>query len=83
MPPLDQVELLSVAVLLGPIGKGTSPGACRVAANNAAECGPSRNKTLQYLVRDFPLAGLLLVFRVSSLITPCFCVMQLNAAAFR
>lgn len=36
MPPLDHVELLSVDVLLGLIGKGTSPGACRVAANNAA-----------------------------------------------
>jgi hypothetical protein len=76
------VYLLYSLFLIGPAVRGTAPGGCRVVADSASQSGLSRCKTPRHLVRDFPLAELLLVFRVSSLITPCFREMQLNAAAF-
>ena len=73
----NHVGLHYVVLLIGPAKRGTSPGGCRVAADSASQSWPSRCKTLRPLVRDFPLAELLLVFRVASLITPCFHEMQL------
>src|SRR5436305_1340710 len=78
----DHVCLLYVVLLIEPAERGTSPGGCRVVADSASQSGPSKCKTLRLLVRDFPLAELLLVFRVSLLITPCFNEMQLYASSF-
>jgi hypothetical protein len=76
------VCLRFVVLLIGLTERGTAPDGCHVAADSASQSGPSRCKTLRYLVKAFPLAGLLLVFRVSSLITPCSKNMQLWVAAF-
>src|SRR6266568_4023327 len=74
--------LLSGVLLIGPAERGVSPDECRVAADNAAQCRRSSCKTLRPLTRGFPLAGLLLVVRVASLLTPCSSELQLYAAAF-
>src|SRR5258708_9892304 len=78
----DHVCLLYIVLLIGLAERGTAPDECRVVADSASQFGRSSCKTLRSLVRALPLAGLLLVFRVPSLLTPCSSDMQHHAAAF-